>query len=81
MGTTDYAHKLLAYATESGVGAHAWKRMFEAHFGEGREFWTIDQVASFAPEIGLDADVARQKLGSGLVKSKPEDDGCGDAYG
>ncbi|HTN62089.1 MAG TPA: DsbA family oxidoreductase [Devosia sp.] len=54
LGPTDYAHELLAYATEKGLHAQAWESMFRAHFGEARNLWTIDEVVAFASEIGLD---------------------------
>lgn len=62
LGPTDYAHELLAYATEKGLHAHAWKNMFRAHFGEARKLWTIDEVVAFASEIGLDPMETRAVL-------------------
>ncbi|WP_175874670.1 DsbA family protein [Burkholderia sp. BCC0397] len=64
LGPTDYAHELLAYATEKGLHAQAWKHMFRAHFGEARRLWTLDEVVDFAAELGLDATDARNVLSS-----------------
>jgi predicted DsbA family dithiol-disulfide isomerase len=54
LGPTDYAHELLAYATEQGRGNEVWTAIFHAHFGEARKFWTIEEVLAFADELGLD---------------------------
>ncbi|WP_426243814.1 DsbA family oxidoreductase [Nocardioides sp. LHG3406-4] len=64
LGPTDYLHELLAFATEKGMHATAWRAAFRAHFGEGRDLWTIDQVVSFAEEIGLDPVEAREAVES-----------------
>jgi predicted DsbA family dithiol-disulfide isomerase len=53
LGPTDLAHELLAYASEKGLSAEAWKSMFRAHFGEARKLWTLDQLADHAVELGL----------------------------
>ena len=54
LGPTDYAHELLAYATEQGRGNEIWSAMFRAHFGEPRALWTLDAVLRFADEVGLE---------------------------
>jgi predicted DsbA family dithiol-disulfide isomerase len=54
LGPTDYAHEMLAYATDQGRGNEIWSAMFRAHFGEPRALWTIDAVLRFAGEVGLD---------------------------
>jgi predicted DsbA family dithiol-disulfide isomerase len=64
LGPTDYLHELLAFATEKGLEATAWRAAFRAHFGEGRNLWTVDQVVSFAEEIGLDPVEAREAVES-----------------
>lgn len=74
LGPTNHAHEFLAYATDKGLHAQAWKSMFRAHFGEGRKFWTIDEVAGFAPEIGLDTAEARAVLESGKYTPSVEHD-------
>jgi predicted DsbA family dithiol-disulfide isomerase len=64
LGPTDYLHELFAFATEQGLHATAWRAAFRAHFGEGRNLWTLDQVVSFAEEIGLDPAAAREAVES-----------------
>ncbi|GIF46632.1 putative DsbA family dithiol-disulfide isomerase [Asanoa ferruginea] len=54
LGPTDFAHELLAYATDQGRGAETWAAMFRAHFGTARKLWTREEVLDFAGEIGLD---------------------------
>lgn len=74
LGPTDHAHEFLAYATDVGLHAHAWKKMFRAHFGEGRTFWTIDTLVEFASEIGLEAGETRAVLNSGKYRSNVDND-------
>lgn len=74
LGPTDHAHELLAYASDKGLHAEAWNRMFRAHFGEARKFWTLDQVADFAAELGLDPVEARAVLESRRYREQVEND-------
>jgi predicted DsbA family dithiol-disulfide isomerase len=62
LGPTDYAHELLAYATDKGRGGEVWAAMFRAHFGASRKLWTKQQVLDFADEIGLDHVEAAEVL-------------------
>ncbi|MEU6343290.1 DsbA family oxidoreductase [Streptomyces sp. NPDC046977] len=62
LGPTDYAHELLAYATDRGRGSEVWTAMFRAHFGTRRELWTKNQVLDFAAETGLDREEAAHAL-------------------
>ncbi|MFD3453836.1 DsbA family protein [Streptomyces sp. NPDC058691] len=62
LGPTDYAHELLALATDKGRGDEVWTAMFRAHFGARRDLWTKDQVLGFAAEAGLDRDEADRAL-------------------
>ena len=55
LGPTDFAHELLAYATEQGRGGEVWTAMFREHFGQARKLWTLDEVLGFAAELDLDA--------------------------
>jgi predicted DsbA family dithiol-disulfide isomerase len=48
--------------------------MFRAHFGEGRNFWTIDQVVGFAAELGLDPVEARTVLENRTYRQRVEND-------
>ncbi|WP_321949653.1 DsbA family oxidoreductase [Burkholderia cenocepacia] len=74
LGPTDYAHELLAYATDKGLHAEAWKRMFRAHFGEARKLWTLDEVVSFGVELGLDADETSAVLNNRKYRAQVEND-------
>lgn len=74
LGPTDYAHELLAYATEKGIHAKAWRQMFRAHFGEARKLWTLEEVVSFATELGLDAAEARNVLSSRKYREQVQND-------
>ena len=74
LGPTDYAHELLAYATEMGLHAEAWKRIFRAHFGEARKLWTVDEVVVFAVELGLEPAESRAVLNSRKYRKQVEND-------
>jgi predicted DsbA family dithiol-disulfide isomerase len=74
LGPTDHAHELLAYASDKGLHAEAWNRMFRAHFGEARKLWTLDQVADFAAELGLDPVEVRAVLESRKYREQVEND-------
>ncbi|WP_432043116.1 DsbA family oxidoreductase [Streptomyces cadmiisoli] len=62
LGPTDYAHELLALATDQGRGCEVWTAMFRAHFGQARELWTREQVLDFTAEVGLDREEAAEAL-------------------
>jgi predicted DsbA family dithiol-disulfide isomerase len=64
LGPTDFAHELLAYATDQGRGNEIWTAMFRAHFGQARKLWTAEEVLDFAAEAGLDRDGAAEALRS-----------------
>ncbi|MER8159981.1 DsbA family protein [Streptomyces sp. NPDC094472] len=68
LGPTDLTHELLAYATDQGKHEEAWTGMFNAHFGQNWQLWTIDQLVEFAGEIGLDQEEARNILSSRRYK-------------
>lgn len=64
LGPTDFAHELLAYATDQGRGDETWSAMFRVHFGQARKLWTSEQVLDFAEEVHLDRDGAAEALQS-----------------
>jgi predicted DsbA family dithiol-disulfide isomerase len=64
LGPTDFAHELLAYATDQGRGNEIWSAMFRVHFGQARKLWTSEQVIDFAEEVHLDRDDAAEALQS-----------------
>jgi predicted DsbA family dithiol-disulfide isomerase len=69
-----HAHELLAYATDKGLHAEAWKRMFRTHFGEARKLWTIEEVVGFAVELGLDPTETRAVLENRKYRERVEND-------
>lgn len=59
------AHELLHFAKEQGLQLELSERLFRAYFTEGRHVGRIDDLVELAAEVGLDADGAREALGSG----------------
>ncbi|MEU8018609.1 DsbA family oxidoreductase [Micromonospora parva] len=70
LGPTDFAHELLAYATDEGRGTEIWTAMFRAHFGQARKLWTVEEVLGFAAEVGLDRDGAAEALRSRRYRAR-----------
>jgi len=64
-GNTRQAHELLALARAHGLEAEAWKRLYRAHFGEGRSIFTVDSLVELGVEIGLEAAEVRAALEDG----------------
>jgi predicted DsbA family dithiol-disulfide isomerase len=65
VGNTALAHELLAYATEQGRHAEAWKTMFRAYFGEARSIFDQASLLELATqEMGLDGDGVSEALTS-----------------
>ncbi len=74
LGPTDFAHELLAYAAGQGRSGEIWSATFRAHFGQGRDLWTVEQVLDFASEVGLDRDGAAAALHDGRYRARVADD-------
>lgn len=74
VGPTDDAHEFLAFVTAKSLHREAWKKVFRAHFGEGRTFWTIEALTDFTPALGLDATEAHAALTSGEYKQSVKND-------
>ncbi|MCG5451634.1 DsbA family oxidoreductase [Micromonospora hortensis] len=70
LGPTDFAHELLAYATDQGRGAEIWTAMFRVHFGQARKLWTVEEVLDFAAEVGLDSAGAADALRSRRYRAR-----------
>ncbi|WP_433358227.1 DsbA family oxidoreductase [Micromonospora saelicesensis] len=70
LGPTDFAHELLAYATDQGRGAETWTAMFRVHFGQARKLWTVEEVLDFAAEVGLDSAGAADALRSRRYRAR-----------
>ncbi|MGW3606474.1 DsbA family oxidoreductase [Micromonospora sp. NPDC005161] len=70
LGPTDFAHELLAYATDQGRGNEIWSAMFRAHFGQARKLWTTEEVLDFAAEVGLDRAGAAEALRSRRYRAR-----------
>ena len=56
------AHELLHYAKARGLQLEAKERLLRAYFVEGRHIGRTEDLASLAPDIGLDADDVRRSL-------------------
>lgn len=61
-GSTALVHELLAHISETGDGHAAWQHVYRAHFGEGRDIFTVDGLVDLAADLGIDADEARAVL-------------------
>jgi predicted DsbA family dithiol-disulfide isomerase len=70
LGPTDYAHELLAHATEKGRGNEIWTAIFRTHFGQARALWTLQEVVDFAEEVGLDRAEAVEVLTDRRYRSR-----------
>ena len=73
-GNTGLAHQLLAYAGEQGLSDAAWRRLFEAYFGEARSIFDIESLVELASEIGLDPAATRDALESGRYADRVAED-------
>jgi predicted DsbA family dithiol-disulfide isomerase len=56
------AHELLHFAKSQGHQLDLVERLFRAYFTEGHNVGDIDELATLAAEVGLDAEQARQAL-------------------
>jgi predicted DsbA family dithiol-disulfide isomerase len=74
-GNTFLAHQLLAMATEKGLQAEAWERLYRAHFGERRSIFDVDTLVELGAEIGLSADEVCEALTTGRYAAQVEADG------
>lgn len=75
VGNTALAHELLAYATEQGRHAEAWKRMFRAYFGEARSIFDPTSLLELATqEMGLDSDGVSDALTSRRFRDRVRTD-------
>lgn len=56
------ALELLHHANETGYRAALTRRLFTAHFSEGRHIGRVDELAGLANDVGLDPEEAREVL-------------------
>lgn len=56
------ALELLKHAEDTGMRPQLTKRLFEAHFAEGRHVGDRDELVALAAEAGLDPVLARSAL-------------------
>ncbi len=61
---TARAHQLVHHARSSNLEAEAVERLFAAHFSEGRNLGSLDDLVGLGAEIGLDAAELRRVLGN-----------------
>lgn len=76
VGNTRLAHELLAMASERGLEAAAWERLYRAYFGEQRSIFDVESLVTLAGEIGLDPEEARAALTDGRYRARVEADGA-----
>lgn len=74
LGNTTLAHEFLAWASDQGKQNEAWDMLFRAHFVEMAALWTIDDLAPFATDLGLDEAEARRALENRQYKTQVEND-------
>lgn len=74
VGNTTLAHEFLAWASDQGQGSEAWNLLFDAHFSDRADLWSIDDLVPYAEKLGLDQDNARQALNSRSYRSQIEND-------
>ena len=73
-GNTGSAHELLAYASTQGLHGEAWRRIYQAYFGERRSVFGREPLLDFAEELGLDRDEAGAALDTGAFRQQVRDD-------
>lgn len=59
------AHELLHFAKAHGKQSELKERLLEAYFVDGGHVGHLDELVTYATEVGLDADAARAALESG----------------
>lgn len=64
------AHRLLHWAEEAGQQLALKQALFRAYFGEGLDPGDHDVLVRIAAEVGLDAGIAREILGSDRFASE-----------
>jgi predicted DsbA family dithiol-disulfide isomerase len=76
------AHELIHYAKANGKQAEMKERLLKAYFIEGGHVGRIDDLASYAGEIGLDEEDARSALESNdYLGAVREDQATAQEYG
>lgn len=74
-GNTFLAHQLASLATDRGVQAEAWDRLYRAHFGERRSIFDVDSLVELGTEIGLDPAEVREALETGRYAERVRNEG------
>ena len=74
VGNTALAHELLAFAADRGLGDVAWKKLFDAHFGQTRSVFHLESLVDIGEEIGLSQESTRTVLGSRIYAQQIEDE-------
>ena len=73
-GNTGQAHELLAYASSQGLHGEAWRRIYQAYFGERRSVFDRESLLDFAEELGLHREEAGAALDTGAFRQQVRDD-------
>jgi predicted DsbA family dithiol-disulfide isomerase len=72
VANTGPAHELLALASERGLEAAAWRRMYRAYFGERLSIFGVDALVERGLEIGLDPGEIREALADRRYRARVE---------
>lgn len=75
MGSTALAHELLAFASDRGRQADAWKAVSHAYFGEQQSIFDTDALVDLAGKMGLDPVEVRTALETRQYRGEVEEDG------
>lgn len=73
-GSTAWAHQMLAFASDQGLGNEAWAHLFDAYFKEARPLFDINSLVVLAAEIGLDPHETRAAIEDGRYAERVKDD-------
>jgi predicted DsbA family dithiol-disulfide isomerase len=64
IANTFQAHRLIWFAGRAGVGPEMVEALYRAHFTDGRNIASLDDLTAIAVEVGLDAVAVREFLAS-----------------
>lgn len=73
-GNTALVHELLAYASERGRNADAWRRVFRAYFGERRSIFDVDSLVDIGADLELDREDVRAALTDRALRPRVQAD-------
>lgn len=74
VGNTTLAHEFLAWASDQGAGNEAWNLLFEAHFSNRADLWSLDDLVPYAEKLGLDTSEAHRVLTARAYRAQVENE-------